>query len=596
MRKLILLLFSFGILCSVAAQSSFSSNSLANASEEFEQTCKSYYKTKFSYNDYKSHIFNKDILIKISGNIHRGDSLHIHNIIDTLQNLIKSVKIKWVDKSANANLRVFINNNNYEGTKSSINTNSILPNLVKSLVFSFDEDLQQDQKNKVITYNLVRSITGTQRINFPKNSNMGIEKSIFSENDPLSSEFLDVDKVMVKWLYSGKPERYLRNCYSSYGGYMMIHHRSVYIGVVNAISFVVAFLFFLFLIYSEVLNLNAEKYLMFISNGSLLVLCYIVYDNVKLYLSSGFYMPDYLYIASILIAGIVLLSLVFIVEKLLFSLNQGLYFKLIVQFLSIVIIGAASASVVAITAVKAFDWYSLVSFTIFMSTVALVRVLYNYQRYKTKQLIMQKDIDLSRLSELKSKAELNALHSRINPHFLYNSLNSIATLAKIDACKTEKMALALSDFFRFAINRNNETYSAIEAEVDIVKSYLEIEKIRFGSRLDYSIEIDEAVANISIPRFIIQPLIENAIKHGVSKITNTGIVRLVISKTGENIQIKVFDNGPDFPEHLLTGHGLQSIHDKLSILYNDKAIMNWENGEHKCIYITLPITNKNYEV
>jgi len=237
------------------------------------------------------------------------------------------------------------------------------------------------------------------------------------------------------------------------------------------------------------------------------------------------------------------------------------------------------------------QWYSFFRFEVVLFTFAMVRAVYNFQRYKTQQLIMQKDVDLSKLSELKSKAKLNALHSRINPHFLYNSLNSIATLARIDAEKTEKMALALSDFCRFAINRNNETYATVEDEVEIVKSYLEIEKIRFGSRLDYSIEIDEGIEGMKIPRFIIQPLIENAIKHGVSKITYTGKVKLCISKIEDKIKIRVFDNGPDFPEHLLTGHGLQCIHDKLNILYKDLAAMNWENGEHKYICITLPILN-----
>ena len=147
---------------------------------------------------------------------------------------------------------------------------------------------------------------------------------------------------------------------------------------------------------------------------------------------------------------------------------------------------------------------------------------------------------------MQHSAELQALHSRINPHFLYNSLNSIAGLAKVDPDKTENMALALSEFFRYTINKNNGTYSTVNEEAHLANIYLEIEKVRFGDKLQYVYDASDEVKDMKIPRFIIQPLIENAVKHGITQITGLGIIKLSIYKKNKTLNIEVHDNGPSF--------------------------------------------------
>jgi sensor histidine kinase YesM len=220
--------------------------------------------------------------------------------------------------------------------------------------------------------------------------------------------------------------------------------------------------------------------------------------------------------------------------------------------------------------------------------MSIARFAYNYLEYKTQNTIKEKDMELTHLREMQQKAELQALQSRINPHFLYNALNSIAGLAKSDPEKTEHMAIALSDFCRYAINKQNETFSTIEEEAEMAKTYLEIEKTRFGEKFSYSIDISDDCRKAIIPRFVIQPLIENAIKHGVAKITKTGVVKLHVIKSSEGLKLSIFDNGPGFPDMPVSGYGLQSIYDKLELLYKGKASMNWVNSPEKCIFITIP--------
>lgn len=219
--------------------------------------------------------------------------------------------------------------------------------------------------------------------------------------------------------------------------------------------------------------------------------------------------------------------------------------------------------------------------------VAAFRALISYFFFKEKDLIIENETKLIHLRELKSRAELNALHSKINPHFLYNSLNSIAGLAHTDADKTEHMALSLSKLFRYSINKEKSDWTSFKEELEMVKIYLDVEKVRFDERLSYSVEIDPMLENQQVPRFIIQPLVENAVKHGISKSVTGGEVSIRINKEGRSTVIRVADSGPAFPDDLTPGFGIQSIYDKLEILYPDKFEMNFTSTPEKYVSIKL---------
>ncbi|SKB70522.1 Histidine kinase [Salegentibacter holothuriorum] len=233
------------------------------------------------------------------------------------------------------------------------------------------------------------------------------------------------------------------------------------------------------------------------------------------------------------------------------------------------------------------DYYNLSKAFLFIIAFASIRAFISYFIFKERSLIVQNEMQLSELRELKTKAELNSLHSRINPHFLYNALNSIASLAHKNADKTEKMALSLSDLFKYTINRKGRKDSTIGDEVEMVQNYLEVEQIRFDDRLNFTIDVDKTLENTKIPMFLIQPLIENSVKHGISKVENNGQIRLSIQKNEIGFTIIAEDNGPDFPEGLVSGHGLQTVFDLLRLTYGDKASISWKNTPTKHIKITI---------
>lgn len=202
--------------------------------------------------------------------------------------------------------------------------------------------------------------------------------------------------------------------------------------------------------------------------------------------------------------------------------------------------------------------------------------------------MQEKEYELTRQKELKNRAELNALQARINPHFLYNALNSIASLAHTSAERTEKMALSLSKLFRYNVNRESELTTSLGEELEMVQLYLEIEKQRFGERLNFSIETDKQLYEKQIPRFLIQPLVENAIKHGISKIKGEGIIKLKIYSKEKGFCIEIHDNGPAFPiNDLVNGYGLQNTYDKLNLVYKKPYDLKFVNNDGKYLLIYL---------
>jgi two-component system, LytTR family, sensor kinase len=150
----------------------------------------------------------------------------------------------------------------------------------------------------------------------------------------------------------------------------------------------------------------------------------------------------------------------------------------------------------------------------------------------------------------------------------------------------------LSKFYRYSTGRNNEYFDTLNNELEIVKTYLEVEKVRFDERLNHQVIFkDEKLGNCQIPRFLIQPIVENAIKHGISKIAANGIVKIDISEENNNLIIKIHDNGVPFPDDIFSGYGLKSIQDKLRLLSGEKATMTINNEPEKAVILSLPKQN-----
>jgi two-component system, LytTR family, sensor kinase len=217
----------------------------------------------------------------------------------------------------------------------------------------------------------------------------------------------------------------------------------------------------------------------------------------------------------------------------------------------------------------------------------------SYLNIERKRKFNEKELELSRLRELKTKAELDVLHSKINPHFLYNALNSIADLSVTDGKKARKMTISLADLFRYSINYNDHNYSTVKEELEMVEAYMQIEKIRFEDKLNYSVHVSEELNHFLVPRFIMQPIVENAVKHGLKSTGKMTEVDINVKNENGGLQIIISDNGPAFPEELVPGYGLKSIYDKLDLLFPETYKVYFENQPVKSVRIVLSKLMKN---
>jgi sensor histidine kinase YesM len=237
--------------------------------------------------------------------------------------------------------------------------------------------------------------------------------------------------------------------------------------------------------------------------------------------------------------------------------------------------------------------YFVVSGTYMACAAGFVYVVISYLDLERKRKFDEKELELSRLRELKAKAELDALHSKVNPHFLYNALNSIADLAITDGGKARKMTVALADLFRYSINYSNNNYSTVKEEVEMTEVYLQIEKIRFEDQLTYTITFQSELGHYLIPRFVLQPLVENAVKHGLKATGKMTEINISVKKENDNIILTVGDNGPRFPEELNPGYGVKSVYDKLDLLFPGKYEIHFINAPEKQVTIHVQKMTKN---
>jgi two-component system LytT family sensor kinase len=187
-----------------------------------------------------------------------------------------------------------------------------------------------------------------------------------------------------------------------------------------------------------------------------------------------------------------------------------------------------------------------------------------------------------------TEAELRALRAQINPHFLFNSLNTIADLTVRDAARAEAMTLRLAGVFRHVLANSSRPLTSIGDEIEFLRTYLYIEEVRFGDRLRVEIEMDPEIAGEEIPSLILQPLVENALKHGLAPRPGPG--RLWISARAANgeILLRVEDDGVGLAS-AATGLGLSNIAERLATLYQDRAAVTLEAREGGGVRATVRI-------
>lgn len=181
----------------------------------------------------------------------------------------------------------------------------------------------------------------------------------------------------------------------------------------------------------------------------------------------------------------------------------------------------------------------------------------------------------ARLESVIRETELKMLRSQINPHFLFNTLNSISALTISDPQKAQMMVIKLSEFMRYALSQKDERPVTLGSELDNIRLYLEIEKVRFGERLDYKENISGECLSALIPVLLLQPLYENAIKYGVHESTGKVVVETQIRCNGSMVEISIGNNFDDGARTIKgTGTGLANVEKRLELYYGGKASMH----------------------
>jgi signal transduction histidine kinase len=173
--------------------------------------------------------------------------------------------------------------------------------------------------------------------------------------------------------------------------------------------------------------------------------------------------------------------------------------------------------------------------------------------------------------ELAASAQLEALRAQINPHFLFNSLNSIAQLISVDPERAEGCVERLAEIFRYLLRSENRAWVTLADELEIVDAYLDIERARFGDRLRVAYEVEDAARSQLVPTLILQPLIENAVRHGVSQKIEGGRVTIEAGLDDRDLRVIIRDTGVGIAggaAHALSGGiGLRNVHDRLVHLF-----------------------------
>lgn len=192
------------------------------------------------------------------------------------------------------------------------------------------------------------------------------------------------------------------------------------------------------------------------------------------------------------------------------------------------------------------------------------------------------EIQNLRLEATSKEVELNKLKSQLNPHFMFNSMNSIRALVDEDPKKAKIAITQLSNILRNTLMMHKNKYITLEDEIALVKDYLELEHVRFEERLIFNFDIDPQTLSLNIPPMMIQTLVENGIKHGISKYPEGGSISVISLKTDNNYKIEIINTGQlGDVSKTDSGFGVANTTNRLELLFGRKASFNLKNLDNK---------------
>jgi sensor histidine kinase YesM len=233
--------------------------------------------------------------------------------------------------------------------------------------------------------------------------------------------------------------------------------------------------------------------------------------------------------------------------------------------------------------------FSLVISLMFGLSVSTFETLRSKLQAATLEL-RTRQVDQERANKLLVEARLSSLESRIHPHFLFNTLNSIASLIPSDPKRAEDTVGKLASLLRFSISSNQSSLVPLAQELKIVRAYLEIEATRFGQRLQYEISVSDSLGDFKVPPLALQMLVENSVKHVVAQRSQPSSIRLDGAQHDGRLELTVTDDGPGFSlADISPDHGLGNLVGRLELLFGEAAHLNVSRiGDKTVVAIAIP--------
>jgi two-component system, LytTR family, sensor kinase len=239
-------------------------------------------------------------------------------------------------------------------------------------------------------------------------------------------------------------------------------------------------------------------------------------------------------------------------------------------------------------------WTTTLTFQILTFLIAYALILTITYVVDTREGMARQMTETARLNEELSKAQLAALRRQMEPHFMFNTLNSIAGLVRDRRNEAAvSMIVGLSEFLRRATEDSHRSQVTLAEEVEYLQRYLEIQKVRFGERLQVSVDISDELRPAQVPNLLLQPLVENAIKHGIAKRIAGGSVRIGGARQDGTLRLTVCNDGPnetDDGHSVHSGVGLGNLRTRLHILYGDQSALQLNRPAPNAVevVVTLP--------
>lgn len=223
-------------------------------------------------------------------------------------------------------------------------------------------------------------------------------------------------------------------------------------------------------------------------------------------------------------------------------------------------------------------WIIFGSLTVYVAQFAIYHTIRSIQRLRLQQE------QASTLEALARESELTALKAQINPHFLFNTLNSISATIRQDPEEARAMIAQLARLLRYALESTEEDFVPLEEELSFARSYLALASKRFGDRLEVEFDVDPESRDTNLPPMVLQPLVENAIRHGIGGSETGGTVRICTTRQDDHTEIRIEDTGSgiqdeDWDRVMEKGIGLKNTHDRLRTLYGEENGLEIEPNE-----------------